>query len=122
MSFSTSTFNALSDTNISDAFQFLGSANTGFAALANNFSQLTDPITGMIQAQISGYESTNTELGNEITTAQAQASAIQASATSQAEAADALVAQLQQEQSDLDASIQSVNYVLYGRQVGANGI
>ena len=76
----------------------------------------------MIQAQISGYEWTNTELGNELTTAQAQASAIQASATSQAEAADALVAQLQQEQSDMDASIQSVNYVWYGRQVGANGI
>jgi flagellar hook-associated protein 2 len=122
MSFSSSTFNALSDTQISDAFQFLGSANTGFAALASNFSQLTDPITGMIQAQISGYETTNTDLGNEITTAQAQAAAIQASATSQAEAADALVAQLQQEQSDLDASIQSVNYVLYGRQVGADGI
>jgi flagellar hook-associated protein 2 len=122
MSFSSSTFNALSDAQISDAFQFLGSANTGFAALASNFSQLTDPITGMIQAQISGYETTNTDLGNEITTEQAQAAAIQASATSQAEAADALVAQLQQEQSDLDASIQSVNYVLYGKQVGADGI
>lgn len=122
MSFSSSTFNALSDTQISDAFQFLGSANTGFAALASNFSQLTDPITGMIQAQISGYETTNTDLANQITTAQAQAAAIQASATSQAEAADALVAQLQQEQSDLDSSIQSVNYVLYGKQVGADGI
>jgi len=76
----------------------------------------------MIQTQISGYDTTNTELGDEITTAQAQAAAVQASATTQAESADALVTQLQQEQTDLDASIQSVNYVLYGRQVGANGI
>ena len=122
MSFSTSTFNALSDSQISDAFQFLGSANSGFAALASNFTQLSDPVTGLMETQITGYQTENTDLGNEITTAQAQAAQIQASATSQAEAADALVAELQQQQSDLDASIQSVNYVLYGRQVGANGI
>jgi len=122
MSFDSSTFSALSDANISDAFKFLGSANSGFAALASNFTQLTDPITGMIQTQIDGYQSTNTELGNEITAAEATVTQVQQSATTQAEAADALVAQLQQQQSDLDASIQSVNYVLYGRQVGANGI
>jgi flagellar hook-associated protein 2 len=122
MSFSTSTFNALSDSQISDAFQFLGSANSGFAALASNFTQLSDPVSGLMETQITGYQTENTDLGNEITTAQAQAAQIQASATSQAEAADALVAELQQQQSDLDASIQSVNYVLYGRQVGANGI
>jgi flagellar hook-associated protein 2 len=122
MSFSTSTFNALSDNQISDAFQFLGSANSGFAALASNFTQLSDPVSGLMETQITGYQTENTDLGNEITTAQAQAAQIQASATSQAEAADALVAELQQQQSDLDASIQSVNYVLYGRQVGANGI
>ena len=122
MNFSTSTFSALSDNQISDAFQFLGSANSGFAALASNFTQLSDPVSGLIETQITGYQTENTDLGNEITTAQAQAAQIQASATSQAEAADALVAELQQQQSDLDASIQSVNYVLYGRQVGANGV
>lgn len=122
MSFDSSTFNALSDTNISDAFKFLGSASSGFAALASNFTQLTDPVSGMIQSQIDGYNSTNTELGDEITTAEATVTQVQASATSQAEAADALVAELQQQQTALDSSIQSVNYVLYGRQVGANGI
>ena len=122
MSFDSSTFNALSDAQISDAFSFLGSANTGFAALANNFTQLTDPVSGMITAQLNGYESTNTELGNQITAAQTHAAQIQQSATAQAEAADALVAQLESEQNAVDASIQSANYVLYGRQVGANGI
>jgi flagellar capping protein FliD len=122
MSFDASTFSALSDANIADAFKFLGSANTGFAALASNFTQLTDPISGMIQTQIDGYNSTNTELGNEITTAEAKVTQVQQSATAQAEAADALVAELQQQQSALDSSIQSVNYVLYGRQVSANGI
>ncbi len=122
MSFDSSTFNALSDSQISSAFQFLGSANSGFASLASNFTQLTDPITGMIQAQISGYETTNTDLSNEITTAEAYATQVQQDATTQAEAADALVAQLESEQNIVDSSVQSVNYVLYGRQVGANGI
>jgi flagellar hook-associated protein 2 len=122
LSFDASAFSALSDTQISDAFKFLGSASTGFAALASNFTQLTDPISGMIQTQIDGYNSTNTELGNEITTAEAKVTQVQQSATAQAEAADALVAELQQQQSALDSSIQSVNYVLYGRQVSANGI
>ena len=122
MSFDASTFNALSDSQISDAFQFLGSSSSGFAALASNFTQLTDPITGMIQAQISGYDTTNTDLGNEITTAQAYATEVQQNATTQAEAADALVAQLESEQNIVDSSIQSVNYALYGRQVGVNGI
>jgi flagellar hook-associated protein 2 len=122
MSFDSSTFNALSDSQITAAFQFLGSASSGFAALASNFSQLTDPITGMIQAQISGYETTNTDLGNQITAAQAYAAEVQQNATTQAEAADALVAQLESEQNIVDSSIQSVNYALYGRQVGADGI
>ena len=93
MTFDSSTFNALSDSQISAAFQFLGSSSSGFAALASNFSQLTDPITGMIQAQISGYEATGTDLSNEITSAEAYATQVQQSATTQAEAADALVAQ-----------------------------
>ena len=122
MSFDASTFNALSDSQIADAFQFLGSSNSGFAALASNFTQLTDPITGMIQAQISGYETTNTDLSNQIATAQAYATEVQQNATTQAEAADALVAQLESEQNIVDSSIQSVNYALYGRQVGADGI
>ena len=122
MSFDTSTFNALSDTQISDAFKFLGSASTGFAALASNFTQLSDPVTGLIQTQIDGYQTENTDLGNQITTAQARAAQIQQTATAQAEAADALVAELEQQQSALDSSIQSVNYALYGRQVGVNGI
>jgi flagellar hook-associated protein 2 len=122
MTFDSTTFNALSDSQISAAFQFLGSSNSGFAALASNFSQLTDPITGMIQAQISGYEATGTDLSNEITSGEAYATQVQQNATTQAEAADALVAQLESEQNIVDSSIQSVNYSLYGRQVGADGI
>jgi len=122
MSFSSSTFNALSDTQLADAYKFLGSSNSGFASLAGNFTQLSDPVTGVIETQISGYQTEENQLQDQITTAEAYVNQVQQTATQQMEAADALVAELQQQQNDLDSSIQSVNYVLYGRQVGVDGI
>lgn len=121
MSFSSNTFNALSETQISDAYKFLGSSSSGFAALASNFTQLSDPITGAIETQLSGYQSEITDLQDQIATGEAYVNQVQQTATQQMEAADALVAELQQQQTEVDASIQSVNYVLYGRQVGVNG-
>ena len=59
LSFDQNTFNALSATQISDAFKFLGSSTSGFGALASNFTQLSDPITGMIETQINGYQTTS---------------------------------------------------------------
>jgi flagellar hook-associated protein 2 len=115
MSFDQNTFNALSDTQLADAFKFLGSSTTGFGALASNFTQLTDPISGMIQMEEAGLTTENTSINGQITTLNAQVAQVQASATAQAQQADALVAQLQSEQNTLDASIQSLNYVLYGK-------
>jgi flagellar hook-associated protein 2 len=122
LSFNQTTFSGLSSTQIADAFKFLGSANTGFGALAGNFTQIGDPISGLIQAEETSLGKDNTQLADQITTAQARAAQIQASATAQAQAADALVAQLQSQQNTLDASVQSLNYVLYGRTANANGL
>ena len=98
MSFDSSTFNALSDTQISDAYKFLGSSNAGFSALASNFTQLSDPVTGTMETQIQGYETETTQLSDQITTAQAYVTQVQQTATQQMEAADAVVAELQQQQ------------------------
>jgi flagellar hook-associated protein 2 len=122
LSFSSNTFNALSDTQISDAYTFLGSSSSGFASLASNFTQLSDPVSGIIETQLTGYQSEETQLGDQITTGEAYVNQVEQTATQQMEAADALVAELQQQQTEVDSSIQSVNYVLYGRQVSVNGI
>lgn len=122
MSFSSNTFNSLSETQISDAYKFLGSSSSGFAALASNFTQLSDPTSGTIETQISGYQSEITSLQDQITNAEAHVTQVEQTATQQMEAADALVAELQQQQTEVDASIQSVNYVLYGRQVSVDGL
>jgi flagellar capping protein FliD len=115
MSFDSTVISGLSDTQLSDAFKFLGSSTTGLGALASNFTQLTDPLSGLIETEENGLTQENTSLNDQITTLNAQVAQVQASATAQAQQADALVAQLQSEQSTLDASIESLNYVLYGK-------
>lgn len=122
LSFDAASFASLSDTQIADAYKFLGSATSGLGALASNFTQLSDPLTGLIQAEEAGYTKANKQLDAQITAANAKVAAIQASATAQAQAADALVAQLQSKQNAVDASIQGLNYVLYGKSTGANGL
>jgi flagellar hook-associated protein 2 len=122
MTFNPSAINGLSSTQISDAFKFLGSSNSGFAQLANNFTTLSDPLSGLILVQENGYDSENTQLARQITTLTTRASAQQAALTRQVQAADALVAQLQSQQNTVNASISSLNYVLYGKLTTANGL
>jgi flagellar hook-associated protein 2 len=121
MSFDPTVFNGLSDSQLSDALNFLGSSSSGFAALASNFTQLSDPLTGMIQTQEDAYDSENTQLSDRITTLNDRVSQIQSSMTAKLQAADALVAQLESQQNTVNASVESLNYVAFGKQYTANG-
>jgi flagellar hook-associated protein 2 len=120
LSFNASTLEGLSNSQASDAFAFLGSSTTGFAALASNFTALSDPITGAIQSEETGLNNDNTQLGDQITTLNTRISQLQAAVTTQAQQADALCAQLESQQNTLDASIESLNYVLYGKPTSSS--
>ncbi len=121
MSFDQDTFNALSPQQISDAYSFLGSSTTGLGALANNFTGITDPIEGLIALQQNNYTTEDNQLNNQITNETAEATLAQNTLTQQVQAADALVANLQSEQNDVNAQVQSLNYVLYGYQTQQSG-
>jgi flagellar hook-associated protein 2 len=121
MSFDQNVFNGLSNTQLSDALKFLGSSKTGFAALANNFTQLSDPVAGLIRVQEDGYDSANTQITRQINTANDRVSQIQKSMTARVQAADALLAQLQSRQNIVNTSIQSLNYVAYGKLLSSTG-
>ena len=120
MSFNQSTFNQLSSSQISDAFRFLGSSTSGLGALANNFTQITDPIDGLIQLQQADYKKEDTQLQSQITNLTDQATISQNALLAKVQAADALVAKLQSEQANVSAQVQSLNYVLYGYQNNQN--
>jgi flagellar hook-associated protein 2 len=122
LSFNQATFDGLPDSQIPDAFKFLGSPKSGLGALANNFTQLSDPLTGLIRLQENGYDRANLQLTQHISTLNARTSQLQASMTARLQAADALVARLQSQQNIVNASVSSLNYVLYGKQTNSNGL
>ena len=116
LSFDPNVFNSLTSSQISDALKFFGSSNSGFGLLANSFTQLSDPALGLIRQQEDGYDQQNTQLTDEINNMVQQDSVTQAALNSKLQAADALVAQLQSQQVMLNASVQALNYSLYGYQ------
>ena len=106
-----------SSTQLSDAFKFFGSANSGFASFASNFTQLSDPVSGTIQNEENGLDTDNTNIASEVTTLQARATLTHNANAARLEAADALVAQLQANQTSVDAEVQSIDYVDFGAPV-----
>jgi flagellar hook-associated protein 2 len=122
LSFNQATFSGLSDSQVSDAFSFFGSSNTGFAALANNFTQISDPMTGEIEMEENGCTQEDTQLTSQISTLNTRIAAYQASVTAQLQAADATCAELESEQNNVSSEVQSVDYVMYGRQTNLDGM
>jgi flagellar hook-associated protein 2 len=106
-----------SSTQLSDAFKFLGSSSSGFAAFANNFTMISDPVSGLIQNEENGLDTDDTNIGNEISTLQARATLAHNANAANLEAADALVAQLESDQNEVSAEVQSIDYVDFGAPV-----
>lgn len=116
MSFHTSTFYALSNTNMSDAYDLLGAV--GFTDLCGRLSQITDPLKGIIKTQQDQYDVADQRLTKQVTAINERVASMQASLSAKLQAADSLLASLASQQSMLDASIQSVNLALFGKKDG----
>jgi len=114
-SFNEETFDALSSAGIQDAFSFLGTETTGFGDLASQFSTMSDPVSGLIKVQQDQYDKTDSKLSEQISVLSERVSAMQLSLTARLQAADALLASLESQQTVLDASLKSLNVTLYGK-------
>ncbi len=117
LSLNKATFSGLSDTQLSSAFAFVGTASTGLGSLNSKFTQLSDPISGLIQVQLNQYDATSTRLTDEIATLNDRNSQVQNSLEAKLQAADSLLAQLDSQQTVLTASLLSVNYTNFGKTV-----
>ena len=116
MSFNSATFNALSSSQIADAYSFLGNTAVGPAAMQSQFTQLSDPVTGTIQAQQDQWDAADTRITNQVTDLTARIAAEQATLQSKLQVADTLLAGMQSTQNMLTASIQSLNFTAFGYQ------
>ena len=121
MTFDPTVVSGLSASQLQSAFSYLGSTTTGLASLANSFTQLSDPISGVIQSEIRGDAQTDQNLQTQISLKAVQVSQMQAALQLQLAAADASIAGLESQQNMLSTTIQAMNFTTYGYQANPGG-
>jgi flagellar capping protein FliD len=114
-SFNSTTFNQLSASQLSDAFKFVGSATTGLGGFAQSLQQFSDPVTGLMKSEMDGLTNTDRDLTRQIGTLSDRANLMQANLQARLAVADSLLADLQNSQNTLTASLQGLSLVLYGQ-------
>jgi flagellar hook-associated protein 2 len=110
MSFNSDRFNALSDSQVADAYSFLGSATAGPAAMQSKFTQLSDPLNGTIQAQQNQWDATDKRISKQVDALTERINAMQVTLQSKLQIADTLLAGLSSQQNILSSSISSLNF------------
>jgi flagellar hook-associated protein 2 len=121
MSLDSTVVSGLSSSQVQSAFTFLGSSTAGLASLASNLTQLGDPVTGVIQSEVTGYNQTDQDLQTQILTKSTQISQMQSNLQLQLAAADSNIAALESQQNMLNTTIEAMNYSTYGYQANPNG-
>ena len=121
LTFDPTVVGGMSPSQLTDALKFIGSTTTGLAAFSQNFDQLSNPVTGLIQTAISGNTTSDARLQKEIATTTANINAMQKALAKQIEAADALESSYESQQTELTSSIQGLDLVLYGKALGSPG-
>ena len=114
MSFSQSDFYSLSNAQVTAAFEFLGSATTGLGSMAASFTQISDPITGLIKTQQDQYDVADDRLNDQIIDLAGRIEYMQSSLSVKLQQADVLLAQLEAQQTMLESSIEAFQYSVYG--------
>ncbi|MBV8844214.1 MAG: flagellar filament capping protein FliD [Bryobacterales bacterium] len=114
-SFNQTTFSQLSDSQLSGAFSFIGSATAGLGGFSQALQQYSDPITGLIKTEQNGLSTSDKHIQSQITSITDRINTMQKNLASQLQKADTLLAELQNQQQTLTASLQGLSLVLYGR-------
>jgi flagellar hook-associated protein 2 len=117
LSFDSTAFNSLSSTAIQDAFGFF-KTSTGLGSEALRLDSFTDSVTGLAQVQLNQYTTTDSRLSSQISVLEERINAIQISYQQRLQAADALLGQIESQQTIITASIDSLNLLLYGKREG----
>lgn len=118
MTLSSAAVNSMSASELDGALSFLGSAGSGLGGLADRFYALSDPLNGLIMTQMNGYDATDSRLSEQIAAITDRVNAMQATLMARLQAADALLARLDSQRGLLDATIESLNTVTYGKRQG----
>jgi flagellar hook-associated protein 2 len=120
MSVDTTVLSAMTPGQLSNVLDFIGDGTKGLSALSTSFTSFGDASTGVIQQSITQDQTSEQRLQDQIDAMNVRIQTAQKTEMAKLEAADALLAQLDSQQSILTSSIQSLNYTLYGTQTSSN--
>ena len=116
MSLDTSVLETMSSGKLSQVITFLGDSNAGFASLASDFYQYSDPLNGILTRQITSYTDADTRITAQVDALNARIATQQAALTAKLQAADTLLASLESQKTMLTATIDSLNMVTNGKK------
>lgn len=115
MTFEKSEFDAIGDANLGDIFQFF-SSEEGLGELDQRISTYTNEVTGLAKVAIDQYEKTNQRLNDRISEMTDRVGAMRETYLAKLQYADSLLGRLEGQQNIVDASVNSLNLVLYGKR------
>ena len=119
-SFDPTAVSGFTGAQLTDAFQFIGSSTSGLVGASQSFQQFSDPIDGLIKVEANGLSTTDQSLQSQISTLTGQMTIMQNNLASQLSTADALIAELQSQQTSVNASIQGLNLVMFGKNTSTS--
>lgn len=115
-SFEQASFDALTEAQLASALTFAGTTSAGIGSLVGSFTQISDPISGLIALEQDQYNKTEDRLSGRITELTERIERTQKTLNEKLQKADALLAGLDSQQKVLAASLQGLNLVLFGRR------
>lgn len=115
MSFDTAKFYSLSGSKITAAFDFFGSSTTGFGATYKSIDAISNAYTGTIAQQQAEIDKSDKRFTDQIEIVSQRIQMMQESLNTKLQLADALLSNLQGQQTMLDSTIKSLDASTYGK-------
>lgn len=115
LSVDSSALEGMSPEAFGQALDYLGPTK-GLASLSARLTSISDSTSGLIQRQIDEINTTNKRMSARVEEMTDRINSMQQSLLEKLQKADALLATLDSQRSMLDASITSLNMVLYGKK------
>jgi flagellar hook-associated protein 2 len=116
MTFDSTAFSQLSDTQIGAAFEFAGTSVNGVASLVGVFDSIANPVTGAAKIEQTQFAATETRLISQIEALTDRVTAQQEALRQRLQMADTLLASLESQRVLLDAQLESLKLTLYGKR------
>lgn len=116
MSFDPSVIQSLPQSEIPAVFTLLGDGSSGLSALESRLSQSSDAQSGSISAFIRNLDRADQRLTDQINTIYERVSATRQTLVARLQAADTLLARLEGQKTMLNAAIESLQTVAFGKR------